>query len=56
MTETALPDWAESWSRGKCELCGAQLVHVDCCCGGHLACSRTAAAIDKCPFESGEEE
>ncbi len=36
-----LPEWADDWAEGECE-CGQRLVKVDCYCGGHIACARTA--------------
>lgn len=51
-----VPDWAESWARGHCG-CGAQLVHVPCYCGGHIACSASAISIDQgCPLDDNRKE
>lgn len=43
-----LPDWAEAWVKGRCG-CGARLVSVASYNGDHIACSRSAYNIDKCP-------
>lgn len=43
----ALPEWAEEWVRGRCG-CGARLCRAACYCGGHIVCSVSGWAIDKC--------